>query len=162
VAFTWNGQKQDNYDIYVKLIGTGGSPLRLTTDPAADLSPAWSPDGRFIAFFRLLPREPEKAAVMLIPALGGPERKLAEVLIADFLPPPYLAWSPDGSWLVMSDRGSHTEPVALFLLSVETGEKRRLTSPPARLSVIVALSSLQMGTGWLSTAILSGSATSIC
>jgi Tol biopolymer transport system component len=48
------------------------------------------------------------------------------------LPPPYLAWSPDGSSLVISDRGSHTEPVALFLLSVETGEKRRLTSPPAQ------------------------------
>ena len=133
VAFTWNGQHQDNYDIYVKLIGTGGSPLRLTTDPADDLSPAWSPDGRFIAFLRLLPREREKAAVLLIPALGGPERKLAEVLVSEFLPSPYVAWSPDGSWLVVSDRGSHTETVALFLLSVETGEKRRLTSPPAQL-----------------------------
>ena len=108
------------------------SPLRLTTDPAADLSPAWSPDGRFIAFLRLLSRDKEEAALLLIPALGGPERKLADVLISEFLPPPYLAWSPDGSWLVISDRGSHTEPVALFLLSVETGEKRRLTSPPAQ------------------------------
>src|SRR5207244_9087659 len=66
VAFHWNGQKQDNYDIYVKLIGTGGSPLRLTTDPAADLSPAWSPDGRFIAFLRLLSRDKEEAALLLI------------------------------------------------------------------------------------------------
>jgi eukaryotic-like serine/threonine-protein kinase len=32
VAFEWNGEKQDNDDIYVKLIGPGGS-LRLTTDP---------------------------------------------------------------------------------------------------------------------------------
>ena len=57
---------QDNQDIYVKLIGTGGRPLRLTTDRAADYSPAWSPDGRFIAFLRELPGE--KAAVLLIPA----------------------------------------------------------------------------------------------
>jgi len=54
VAFVWNGEKQDNADIYVKLIGTGGPPLRLTTDPAVDVNPVWSPDGRFIAFLRIL------------------------------------------------------------------------------------------------------------
>ena len=46
VAFSWNGETEDNWDIYVKLIGPG-SPQRLTSDPAMDLSPAWSPDGRF-------------------------------------------------------------------------------------------------------------------
>jgi len=55
VAFTWNGEKQDNLDIYVKLIGTAGPPLRLTSNPAPDFSPAWSPDGRFVAFLRLGP-----------------------------------------------------------------------------------------------------------
>src|SRR6478736_6440475 len=35
VAFTWNGDRQDNADIYVQLIGAG-SPLRLTTDPAPE------------------------------------------------------------------------------------------------------------------------------
>src|SRR5262249_55160390 len=54
VAFAWNGEKQDNFDIYVKLIGAGGN-LRLTTHPADDYSPAWSPDGRSIAFLRKLP-----------------------------------------------------------------------------------------------------------
>src|SRR5215467_7970756 len=52
VAFSWAGLKQDNRDIYVKLIGTAGPPLRLTTDAASDFSPAWSPDGRYIAFMR--------------------------------------------------------------------------------------------------------------
>jgi eukaryotic-like serine/threonine-protein kinase len=51
VAFSWNGQKQDNFDIYVKLIGSGNQ-LRLTTAPEADSYPAWSPDGRSIAFLR--------------------------------------------------------------------------------------------------------------
>jgi serine/threonine protein kinase len=74
VAFAWNGEKQDNVDIYVKLIGTTGPPLRLTTDAAPDYSPAWSPDGRFIAFLRDFPRQ--KSAVLLIPALGGPDRKM--------------------------------------------------------------------------------------
>jgi hypothetical protein len=40
VAFVWNGEKQDNFDIYVKLMGTAGPPLRLTNDPARDDSPA--------------------------------------------------------------------------------------------------------------------------
>lgn len=47
VAFEWNGPRQDNYDIYVKLVGPG-EPLRLTSSPARDDSAAWSPDGRQI------------------------------------------------------------------------------------------------------------------
>ena len=53
VAFSWNGEKQDNFDIYVMPISSG-NPVRLTTDPAQDTSPAWSPDGRTIAFLRRL------------------------------------------------------------------------------------------------------------
>jgi len=129
VAFSWDGEKRDNSDIYVKLIGTGGPPLRLMSNPAYDYSPAWSPDGRFIAFVRDL--SPEKSAVLLIPALGGPERKIAEIFNPNVveLPSPNLAWSPDGKWLVVSDRDSPKDPNALVLLSVETTEKRKLTSP---------------------------------
>jgi eukaryotic-like serine/threonine-protein kinase len=134
VAFVWNGEKQNNFDIYVKLIGTAGPPLRLTTDPATDYSPAWSPDGRHIAFLRDLTNE--KAALLLVPALGGPERKVAEVYSPYFLalPSPYLSWSPDGDSLIISDRGPTLKtPFALFLLSIETGERSRLTSPPEEL-----------------------------
>src|SRR6266478_4131659 len=45
-------------------------PLRLTNDPAADTRPTWSPNGRFIAFFR---ESPDRSGYYLIPALGGPE-----------------------------------------------------------------------------------------
>jgi len=123
VAFSWDGEKQDNVDIYVKLVGTG-KPLRLTTNPAEDTSPAWSPDGRLVAFLRALPGG--KAAVLLVPALGGPEQKVAETT-ALFSP---TAWSPDSKWLVIADKSSALEPSALFLLSIESGEKRRLTTPP--------------------------------
>ena len=75
VAFSWNGDKQDNFDIYVKQIGSA-DPERLTTDPAEDLSPAFSPDGRSIGFIRV---SKERATFMIIPAIGGPERIVAEV-----------------------------------------------------------------------------------
>lgn len=51
VAFAWDNNQRGMYDIYVKLIGPG-DPLRLTSDPAPDYSPVWSPDGRWIAFVR--------------------------------------------------------------------------------------------------------------
>ena len=105
VAFASFGEKLDNLDIYVKQIGGGGPPLRLTSDPAVDKFPAWSPDGRSIAFIR---ERGDKDEVLLIPAIGGPERKLVQT--AHDLPwgpslnPPYLSWSPDSKYLVTVDR----------------------------------------------------------
>ncbi len=95
VAFTWTGPKQDNPDIYVQQIGAG-SPLRLTTDPGNDYNPVWSPDGRSIAFLRRQ-SEAGRSELRLIPPLGGPERKLAEIRVrgGTFAAPPYLAWCPD-------------------------------------------------------------------
>ena len=44
-------RQQNNFDIYIKQVD-GVTPVRLTTDPAVDSYPAWSPDGRTIAFTR--------------------------------------------------------------------------------------------------------------
>jgi Tol biopolymer transport system component/tRNA A-37 threonylcarbamoyl transferase component Bud32 len=128
VAFTWTGSKQDNPDIYVQMIGSG-SPLRLTTDPSNDYNPVWSPDGRWIAFLRRQ-WEAGKSELRLIPPLGGPERKLAEIHIREaFVNPPYLAWCPEGNCLVVTDSPGEGKPAALFVISLETGEKRQLTNP---------------------------------
>ena len=132
VAFSWNGEKQDNFDIYVKLIGSG-TQLRLTTAPEADSCPAWSPDGRSIAFIREGPGG--KASVYLVSPLGPPERKVAEVSQTGMDWPRGLAWTPDGKSLVVTDRNSDSEPLGLFLLSVESGERQRLTSPPEKVFV---------------------------
>ena len=128
VAFSWDGEKQDNFDIYVKLVGAE-PPLRLTTNPAEETSPAWSPDGRWIAFDRVLPGG--KVAVVLISPIGGPERILTEMYFEHTnVDGHFLAWSPDSRWLAMAGADTPDGLMGLFLYSVETGEKRRLTSPP--------------------------------
>ncbi len=133
VAYTWTGPKQDNPDIYVQMIGAG-SPLRLTTDPANDFSPSWSPDGRSIAFLRRQ-WEAGTSELRLIPPLGGPERKVADIRVRsqNFLPPPYLTWCPDSNCLVVVAAASEGELDSLFSISLETGVKSRLTylQPPA-------------------------------
>ena len=126
VAFVWDGPKQDNYDIYVKQIGED-QPVRLTTNPAPDNFPAWSPDGRRIAFLR---GSGDRLNLFLIPAVGGAERKVADLSLD--CNSSKLSWHPGGRWLVVSDRTSAQEPSTLFLVSIETGEKRRLTTPPER------------------------------
>ena len=51
VAFAWDGEQQDNSDIYVKLVGSS-DVRRLTTHAAVDSAPQWSPDGKWIAYAR--------------------------------------------------------------------------------------------------------------
>ena len=129
VAFTWTGPKQDNQDVYVQQIGAG-APLRLTTDAANDYSPVWSPEGRSIAFLRQ-PPDSRVIELRLIPPLGGPDRKLTEIRPHRvFLRPVTLGWCPDSSCVVVTDAPDETTRDAVFVVSVETGEKRQLTHPP--------------------------------
>lgn len=129
VAFSWNGPNEENYDIYVKLVGPG-EPVRLTRDPARDINPAWSPDGRFIAFLRL--SSEHEADIFLIPALGGAERKVGAVLIFPDSRPrdSNLTWSVDGKYIAFGGKFAEGELPGIWLISVDSGERRRLTTSP--------------------------------
>jgi Tol biopolymer transport system component/DNA-binding winged helix-turn-helix (wHTH) protein len=130
VAFAWNGGRQDNLDIYVKVVGSDRS-LRLTFDAAHDFRPAWSPDGRWIAFLRATAGR--KVSIMRFPPTGGPARRVADVdpgYLGSYNNAPLLEWTPDSKWLLTADRVAPDEASSLFLISVQTGEKKRLTSPP--------------------------------
>ncbi len=111
VAFAWNGEKEDNFDIYVKLLDSG-EPLRLTKSPEREDLPKWSPDGRQIAFAR-------GGSIYLIPALGGAERKLVEGPVQGY------GWRPDGKVMALA------LPAGLHLLEIETGELTKITTAPA-------------------------------
>ena len=93
----------------------------------------WSPDGRWIAFLRGDPSTPlarSDRELRLIPPLGGPERKLADVRVLEItVNPVYLAWCPDSTCVIVTDSGGEGKPDALFTIAVETGDKRQLTTP---------------------------------
>lgn len=144
VAFTWNGAAQENFDLYVKVTGSG-SPVRLTRDPAPDVNPAWSPDGRQIAFLR------QGQGVYLIPPVGGSERKLIDAIDlgvnaeergrgGEFYSGRTLAWSSDSKYLVFAEAASGSEPAGLFRIDVRNGESRRITSAAGARDLAPALS----------------------
>jgi Tol biopolymer transport system component len=83
---------EGNWDIYV--INVDGSGLkRLTTNPARDGLPTWSPNGRVIAFAS--DRDDGQWAIYGINADGTIEQKLLD-----------MVGSPDG--IVFNDRANST------------------------------------------------------
>jgi tRNA A-37 threonylcarbamoyl transferase component Bud32 len=126
VAFAWNGPQEDNYDIYVSLIDNTSTPLRLTNHSAPDACPAWSPDGRWIAFVR----GGIKSSVMLVPALGGPERKVAGTDFDPQLLTCGIDWSPDGRYIAFPSAPSPGARSEIVLLSPQTEERRTVSFPP--------------------------------
>ncbi len=109
-------------DIYVRMIGAE-SVIRLTEDPALDVTPTWTPDGRHVAFLRLAGAS---CGVYLVPALGGAERKQMDC------PPSQrgLDWSPDGDWLVATDVDSASGLRGLVLVDAATQARRPFPLPP--------------------------------
>lgn len=129
VAFSWNGEDQDNYDIYIKGVGSE-TPVRLTTQASEETSPVWSADGRSLAFVRV---SPSGGAIYTIDARGGSEKMIAPIFSQRFgFRVRHLDWSPDGSSFAVDDKSTEEDTVSLFIVSAAGGARRRLTSPPAR------------------------------
>ena len=138
VAFAWDGERGDNFDIYVQSLD-GRSKVQLTFDAASDHLPAWSPDGQRIAFVRVLSG---RRLIMEVPALGGPEETLFEawaergsVAFGGGSGGYYgLSWTPDGKHLLFGDRNASSSEAAIYSYSLEDGQRIQLTRPPPNLS----------------------------
>ena len=130
VAFSWNGPNEDNFDIYVQVVGSA-NPVRITSDPAEDFNPSWSPDGRLIAFERALEG---RRVLYVVPPLGGQERRILDAGSASqFYGIP--AWFPDGKSLAVSVRPDPVEVARILRVSLEAGPPKVLVEPiPCQIS----------------------------
>ncbi len=108
-------------DIYIQRIGERAA-INLTQNyPYHASQPSFSPDGERIAFW--------SGGICTMNATGGDFRKLCE---EGHNP----AWSPDGKEIVFAtdrtiDSGRSIVPSQLWIITIETGEKRLLTEGDA-------------------------------
>jgi Tol biopolymer transport system component len=63
---------------------------------------------------------------MVIPTFGGPERKIADLDCGDCFP--WIDYAPDGKSVAVCERVNGVE--SIVLISMDTGAKSRLTTPP--------------------------------
>jgi eukaryotic-like serine/threonine-protein kinase len=127
VAFVWDNEKAEVFNVYAKAVA-GGDPQRLTASPVSEGSPCWSPDGTRIAFLRYA-AVPEEAGVYVVSTSGGSPKRLAKTFPLAHIFDRHLDWSPDGKYLAVADKESADKPFSVFLIAVETGERRKITDP---------------------------------
>lgn len=127
VAFAWDGDTGGNLDVYVKLID-GGEPVRLTSGSTDERAPAWSPDGKRIAFLRILDRD--RAVVVIVPSFGGPEHRLESTLTTgEFWSFHAVSWTPDGRSILFAATPDSGQGAAIFAASIDGDSRRQLTTP---------------------------------
>src|SRR5215469_11677590 len=123
VAFR-QSDSSHNAGIYVAVVG-GDKPIRLSSNPG-DCCPAWSPDGREIAFSRYKDR---LLSIITVPALGGTEHRLYQG--PDSMGGG-ISWSPDGNLLAFCEsRPEDPTRSWISLLSIADSSTRQFSSPPA-------------------------------
>jgi Tol biopolymer transport system component/DNA-binding winged helix-turn-helix (wHTH) protein len=126
IAYFWDGEDRVKGDLYVQLVG-GANPLRLTHTIAGFICCAdWSPDGQQIVFARC---DDHGGSIITIPALGGSERKLTDVVCLEYRVG-FPQWTADGKSLVLIDSCTPAALPGIVIFSLQTGEKRCLDSPP--------------------------------
>jgi Tol biopolymer transport system component/predicted Ser/Thr protein kinase len=115
------------FDLWVLPVADrqASGPFRRLTDQPGSLSrPAVSPDGRWVAYYRVLGGQRD---IWMVPAAGGPPLQFTDDPAADVHP----AWSPDGRTLAfVSERGGGTSQVWLAPVADgrPAGPARPLTS----------------------------------
>jgi DNA-binding winged helix-turn-helix (wHTH) protein/Tol biopolymer transport system component len=120
LAYASDRAGRGDLDIWVQQT-TGGTPIRLTDDPADDDSPVFSPDGKQILFRS----DRAKPGVYVLPALGGSARFIA----SEGRRP---VFSPDGSRVAYWSgqwRGPASQlPSHTFVMSLTNGTSVRVMS----------------------------------
>jgi Tol biopolymer transport system component len=95
---------------------SGGSTKPLTRHPPQGVLPAWSPDGRTIAF-TAVDADADYAEGVWLASMEGGARRLVRLGAGD---PAVSTWSPNGRRLAVTDFST------LWLVDARTGKRRRL------------------------------------
>jgi TolB protein len=105
-------------DLY--LMHSDGTGLRRITSRGA-YTPAWSPDGKWIAFAsnRSRPRQENASEIYVMRVNGTALRRVTRNHLADFQP----AWAPDGKRLILQTDGGR----GIAVINVNGTGFRRLT-----------------------------------
>jgi hypothetical protein len=117
IAYMSKDNPDATWDIWV-MRGDGSDPQRLTDDPADDMSPAWSANGKMIAF--VTDRDGDRE-IYVMKADGTQEINLTHHPAEDWAP----AWSPDGTSIAFSSyRDGNWE---IYVMGSDGSDPRRLT-----------------------------------
>jgi eukaryotic-like serine/threonine-protein kinase len=113
-------------DIWVFDLVRGGS-YRLTFDPADDLNPVWSPDGRYIAFAS--DRKGKRDLYRKLASGTGEEELLFEDQAGNKVPE---SWSHDGRYIFASVLAPHN-PAAIYRFSPADRKFEKYVSGPSNI-----------------------------
>ena len=121
IAFT--SSRDGNAEIYV-MDGDGGNQRRVTVNPALDRDPAWSPDGKKIAFVSNRNNvNKDHKQIWVIDADGKNLIRLTDGLVDAF-----PDWSPDGTKIVydayLVPEDHHLAPGGITVMDADGNNKR--------------------------------------
>lgn len=123
IAF--QSERDGNAEIYV-IRADGSGQMNLTNNPAADVAPAWSPDGARLAFISDRSGQQE---IYVMNADGSGVIQLTNSLEVTWVPP--LSWSPDGTRLVAARAPSfreNWEGVEIYVINADGAGVATVTS----------------------------------
>ena len=124
-SFAYSSNRTGQFEIYTRPIGSGGAAKQITSDGKQNVEPAWSPDGRFIAY-----RSVAQRGIWLVPASAGTPRRLTT-----FGSSP--AWSPDAKQIAFESVEPHSlawfdlpgfGESTLWTVATDGSQQRRITT----------------------------------